>query len=210
MDERRLSDLLRAAAEDAPPAGFDQHDVVAESRRVTHRRRVVAGAAAAVLGVVVAGGIVAGVLTGARGPTGSTAAAPASAPTADQRGAEQGGAAEQAAPGLPPSASCPVDEALAADVAAVYPPAAGRPVRPVPLPCPPGTRAVQVSLPDGELRVVVGPPERVAELPAGPDSALARTPSRWLVIASAIRTPDGPGPDPATLASIANAVAARN
>jgi hypothetical protein len=94
-DDDRLSELFRAAAADtAPPPGFDHQDVLAASRRITARRRsaVVGGALAvcAVLGV--------GVLAWPGEPTASTVAA-ADSDTAAKRVAP--------APGLDPAPAAP-------------------------------------------------------------------------------------------------------
>jgi hypothetical protein len=47
MDEKRLSELLKDAVSDAPPATFDHSDVTSESerQRIRHRNGVVAGSA---------------------------------------------------------------------------------------------------------------------------------------------------------------------
>jgi len=93
-DDDRLSELFRAAAADtAPPPGFDHQDVLAASRRITARRRsaLVGGALAvcAVLGV--------GVLAWPGEQTASTVAA------ADSDAAERAAPA----PGLDPVPAAP-------------------------------------------------------------------------------------------------------
>lgn len=60
MDERRLAELFRDAAGDAPPASFDEHDVATESRRVTRRRRSMLAGGSGVAVVALAAGLLLG------------------------------------------------------------------------------------------------------------------------------------------------------
>jgi len=182
MDERRLTELFReaadSAADSAPPPRFDHSDVLAGSRRAQQRtRRLQTGAiAVAVLAMATAGVVSAGVLrTGA--PTtlaGPTVAGPAPAPTEGAPGAEAApqpfGA--QSAPAGPRAAapdgaapfdtekraasgSCGVADAeLFAQLADVLPAVRGASPRPLSddVYCPRGGRGVEVDVTDGGAR----------------------------------------------------------
>lgn len=60
MKERELEELFRDAADTAPPATFDEQDVVRGSRRVTARRRMAAAGGSLVAAGVLAVGVGAG------------------------------------------------------------------------------------------------------------------------------------------------------
>lgn len=62
MDERRLAELFRDAAGDAPPASFDEHDVAERARRVTRRRRSMLAGGSGLAVVVLAVGLLLGPL----------------------------------------------------------------------------------------------------------------------------------------------------
>lgn len=59
MDERKLADLFRDAAHEAPPASFDAGDVRTASRKATLRRRNSIAAGTALVFVLGLGGVVA-------------------------------------------------------------------------------------------------------------------------------------------------------
>jgi hypothetical protein len=59
MDEQKLADLFRDAAQDAPPASFDAGDVRTASRRATLRRRTSIAAGTTLVVVLGLGGVVA-------------------------------------------------------------------------------------------------------------------------------------------------------
>jgi hypothetical protein len=68
VDERKLEELFRDAASAAPPASFDEQDVLRGSRRVTARRRMaVAGGSLAAVAVLAGVGVGTGVLGGLGG-----------------------------------------------------------------------------------------------------------------------------------------------
>ncbi|WP_434452220.1 hypothetical protein [Lentzea sp. E54] len=60
MDERKLADLFRDAAHDAPPASFDAGDVRTASLRATRRRRNSIAAGTTLVVVLGFGGVLAG------------------------------------------------------------------------------------------------------------------------------------------------------
>jgi hypothetical protein len=62
VDERKLEELFRDAVTTAPPATFDEQDVIRGSRRVTARRRLAAVGGSLVVTTLLVGGI--GVGTG--------------------------------------------------------------------------------------------------------------------------------------------------
>ncbi|MBW4715668.1 hypothetical protein [Saccharothrix obliqua] len=66
MDERKLAELFRTAADDVPPASFDVGDVVAESGRAAARRRTRAALGSALAAVLVFGGFFAYANVGTR------------------------------------------------------------------------------------------------------------------------------------------------
>ncbi|WP_028927373.1 hypothetical protein [Pseudonocardia acaciae] len=113
MDERRLAELFRDAADDAagqaPPATFDHADVLAGSRRAhqRHQRRVAGGVAVAAVAVAAVGLAGAGVFGSSTG-TSSTLAGPAPASAPDRPGfapdARSARPLEAAPPGAPQAA----------------------------------------------------------------------------------------------------------
>lgn len=89
MDERKIAELFRAAAADAPPASFDEHTVAGASRRITARRRKTLAGGAVVAGVAVVVGLV--VSLGGIGHTGgSTSAGPLAAASGQNGGMTAG------------------------------------------------------------------------------------------------------------------------
>lgn len=169
MDERRLAELFREAADDAPPSSFGADDVAAAARRATARRRArVAGGSLLGVGVLLSGLTVGGVLAGspehapARQPVEPPAPAPSlqAAPRAAGPGGPAGGVAEPGA-GSTASGCGHAAPEVAAALVAELPPAAGRPPFPVPEQCPPGARGAAVGVADGPVTgsifVLVGP-----------------------------------------------------
>lgn len=77
MDERKLAELFRDAAHDAPPASFNEHDVVASAHRARARARATMLTGSTLAVVVLAGGAAVGVSLW--GSTDQTANAPAAA-----------------------------------------------------------------------------------------------------------------------------------
>lgn len=185
MDEQRLADALRGAAEETPAPSFDHADVVRASRRITARRRsALAGGAMAVL--VAAGvGFVALPGGGSGGPASS--AAPALGAPEPAPGAEAGARADapadadaapaprQQAPGPPAAARSAAppplgpgdpatcanrqDPVLRAIVEEVLPEVVGAPEAPTTMECRPGgERGVAVEVSGGVLSVEYLPP----------------------------------------------------
>ncbi len=194
MDEQRLGQAFRDAAEELPPASFGHDDVVAASRRATTRRRgMLAGGT--LLGVaVVAGGLVAGGLVAGDQDL-PTAADAALAPGG--READAGKLSTLDAP------RCgPIDAELVADLTAVLAhrgSAVSGPASAVPEPCPAGSRAAAVPVTGGVLYVLLVPlvePEP-AQL-ARPDGArvysVTLADGRTLAVLSMPETPGQPAP----------------
>ncbi|WP_086827681.1 hypothetical protein [Allokutzneria sp. NRRL B-24872] len=88
MDERKLADLFRDAVREAPPASFDEQDVLGASKLATarHRMRVATGSAFGV--VVLAGVAVFGANALSPGPDGGSVTA---AQNSSEYGATDGG-----------------------------------------------------------------------------------------------------------------------
>ena len=169
MDERRLAELFREAADDAPPPSFGADDVAAASRLATARRRArVAGGSLLGVGVLLGGLTVGGVLAGSpeQAPVRQPAEPPSPAPSLQSgpRAAGPGGLADGVAePGAGSSASgCGLAAPeVASALVAELPLAAGRPPFPVPEQCPPGARGAGIGVADGPVTgsifVLVGP-----------------------------------------------------
>lgn len=169
MDERRLAELFREAADDAPPSSFGADDVAAASRQTAARRRArIAGGSLLSVGVLLGGLTVGGVLAGspeeAPAPQPVEPPFPGPSPQAAPRQAVPGGLADGVAePGAGSIAGgCgPAAPEVAAALVAELPPAAGRPPFPVPEQCPPGARGAAVGVADGPVTgsvfVLVGP-----------------------------------------------------
>jgi hypothetical protein len=88
VDERKVADLFRAAAGDAPPASFDEHDVAAASRRATQRRRSMLAGGGGLAVVIVAFVVLLG--TGVFGHTLRGGTPTAASAQSGQRGAPFG------------------------------------------------------------------------------------------------------------------------
>ncbi|APU17856.1 MULTISPECIES: hypothetical protein [Actinoalloteichus] len=179
MDEKKLSGLFHDAVGDAPPASFDEQDVVRTSHRVTVRRRMTA-AGGSVLGVaVLTGGLVlGGLLPGFDGPGPSGDLAQTEAPSEDQRSpsvmvqplpessqesgptASEGSPMSSAETGFQDGCG-EVDPVLADLLAQELPETADETPQPAALNCLPGARAVSVEVQDdsgiGVLSVVLAP-----------------------------------------------------
>lgn len=152
MDDRQLEALFRDAASTAPPASFDEQDVIAGSRRVTARRRVAfAGGSVAAAAVLVGGiGVGTGGFTG--GDTTAQSAPPPSVSTL--RSAEK----PPTVLGLPQARSeCgPPDQALARALAGQLPDVG--PSSPVPaMGCAPGSRSAAYVIQGGRVSAVLSP-----------------------------------------------------
>ncbi|ASO23016.1 hypothetical protein FHR81_003678 [Actinoalloteichus hoggarensis] len=178
MDEKKLSGLFQDAVGDAPPASFDEQDIVRTSHRVTVRRRM-AAAGGSVLGVaVLTGGLVwGGLLPGFDGP------GPAGQLAQEESGEEDPRTpsvmvqplpgADSSAPdtGAEPPISrvepafqqgCgEADPMLAGLLAQELPAVADETPRPADLDCLPGARGVSVEVQDdsgiGVLSIVLAP-----------------------------------------------------
>lgn len=170
-DDDRLAKLFRdAAADPAPPPGFDRGDVLAASRRITTRRRSVVMGGAVALFAVVGVGVVIGAPGGSQG---ASSAAPAAS------------AAAESAPGDAALQAQPVPERQAGASAALpdgTPRAGEVPGAAASEGAPPGG-AGDCALPDPGLRVLVEqvlpevagapgvPPEVVGSIWPGPARA---------------------------------------
>ena len=166
MDERRLAELFREAADDAPPSSFGAEDAAEASRRATARRRAqVAGGSLLGVGVLLAGLTVGGVLAGSpeQPPARQPIEPPSPLQVAPREAVPRGPADGVAEPGAGSTASgCGLAAPeVAAALAAELPLAAGRPPFPVPEQCPPGARGAGIGVADGHVTgsifVLVGP-----------------------------------------------------
>src|SRR4051794_29639383 len=172
-DDDRLAAAFRAAVQDTPEAGFDHDDVVAASRRLgrRHRMLVTGGVAAAV--IALAGGVTTGVVLTRDGDTVTSAAAPAperagpgsAADAAAPRAAAAPSESPSGAPLGPASGDCvdPQDPELRALVDEALPELAGATPAPTTMICRPGGgREVNLDVTDGALTglftVVYTPP----------------------------------------------------
>lgn len=187
MDERQLAELFRAAAGQAPPASFDEHDVATASRKVTQRRRTVLAGGGGLAIVLLAVGLVFAVGGFGHTLSGGGTAAVAEAPNGTSGGRAQGHTVgpELAGPGVTrrePSfpttsplqgggaggeaghgagsthAGCgPTDGELAVALASELP-SVGAPVAaPVALVCPSGARSAAYAVPGGHVTAVLVP-----------------------------------------------------
>jgi hypothetical protein len=213
MDEQRLGDLFRTAAEEAartaPPPTFDHGDVVTGSRRLARRQRVVVGGAVAAFAAVVLVGAGAALVrmpgeetpalaqpqptysspeAGAAGdPAGSAAAAPvapdASGP-ADRDAGPQAAPAPLAKSAVPGGPGCAEpDIRVFAQLASALPGA--RSTRPYAVPggCPAGGVGVALDVADNSVVGGARGTLYVVVVPAGVDPA---TPADDLGTASAV------------------------
>lgn len=108
MDDKQLTDLFRAAADDAgaaaPPPTFDHDDVLAGSNRMARRQRATVAVAVAAMAVISIGAVFSGVF---RGPSQTSALAerpPADQSTAAGNAPSDGIAPGAAVPGIAPAA----------------------------------------------------------------------------------------------------------
>lgn len=215
--EQELVDLLRTSAPgQLPPAGFDHPSVLAASRRVGQRRRLVAGGVTAV-GVLLASGAVAVLSRGPGQETVASSAGTASSTTAAHVPAE--GIAPPSAQPLPtPGASglgpmllgsrpCgPVDRTVHAALVRVFPELAAQPPFAVDQPCPPGATGVGVVLASaGRVEVLVGP---VAAPSSGPTGTASTADGRTVTVVPVPAAGSPTGLDVATLDDVARRVAA--
>lgn len=205
MDEQELGALFQQAARGAaPPASFDEHDVIRGARRVTARRRVLAGGGSLVAAALVVGGVEMGGLQ----PDRSTVASPpAAAPQAPQLAPQTGGGASIESHGGVGTLSAPTgagggcgpaDPAVVAAVTRQLPEAGRVPPHPA-ADCPPGSRAAAFQVHDasgrGQLTVVLEPassgeqPRADSPGPGGSTQAADRTRSGHVLV---VRTrPEG-------------------
>jgi hypothetical protein len=189
VDEQKLSELFKTAAGDAPPASFDEQDVLNRSRQVTTRRRSMIAGGGGLAVVVVAAGLVfgTGVLGHSAGGGQAAASAPASgkAPfqhslagpeavtpsggfptTSPVQGGGSAGGVGPGADGTLPGCG-PADAKLAVALASELPSAGATPDKQVATPtvfeCPPGGRAATYAVHAGSVTGTV----TVALVPRG-------------------------------------------
>jgi hypothetical protein len=101
VDEQQLAEMFRAAAADAPPATFDEHDVASASRRITARHRSLVTGGSALAGVVLVVGLVVGFLGVGHTGGGSSSAASAPAAGVDPGSGSSSSGMDRARPMLP-------------------------------------------------------------------------------------------------------------
>lgn len=179
MDERKLEALFQETVQAAPPASFDEKDVIRGARRVTARRRMAAAGGSLVAATVLAGGISVG--TGLVGSDdGQVLSAPPPAQTqqgpqiqADPPSPRTGGPAVLSERGG--SGDCGPPDAKLAEALAGTLPEAGGPIAAVGE-CPSGARSAGFVLRDGQSAGSVS----VILSPAGtPPPEQARPESSW-------------------------------
>ncbi|MDN5857413.1 MAG: hypothetical protein L0H84_02215 [Pseudonocardia sp.] len=216
-DSEILVSLMRtaASARDAPPAAFGHAEVVATSRRITHRRRMLVAGAAGL--VVIAGLGTTAVLPIVNRDAASSTVAGAPVPSAapDRAPAAAGEAPTapgrfESAPAAPPEQASPgdcgtqQDPELRALVFEVFPQVAGAAAAPVTQSCRgPGERAVHLQVSDGDatgILTVVSTP-RNGSPPRG--DASAPTASGGRVTVSVRSTGGGPAPFADDMGSLA-------
>jgi hypothetical protein len=179
VDDQRLSELFRVAVGDAPPASFDEKDIVAASHRVTDRRRSLLLGGGGLVVVLLALGLLLGTgllrHTVGSGVSGANAVAGGPTPLSTGRGPEA------AVPGLIQSfpwstsvqggvgtgkvgtadgthAGCgPVDGDLAVALAGELPSAGAQVPVPTSVRCPAGSRSAAVTVPGGVVIAVLVP-----------------------------------------------------
>lgn len=185
MDDQQLSELFQAAAQEVPPASFDEHDVASASRRVTVRRRSVLAGGSGLVVVVLAVGLLLG--TGVLGHTvgnGGASAASAGVAEGPSHSSLPFGRLAEPAPGdhgqqdFPESspmqggvgtgrvghgadsthAGCgPADGELAVALASELPSAGAQVPIPAEVTCPPNSRSAAVAVPHGVAVAVLVP-----------------------------------------------------
>ena len=149
-DDEKLAAAFRAAAQDAPEAGFGRDDVLAGSRRIAKRNRMLLTGGIAAAAIVLAGGVTAGLVLSRDTGSVTSAAAPARDSSAGSAG---GGLVPEAGPSVPNSGGgCanPQDPALRQLVNAALPALASAGEAPTTMLCRVGGgREVHLEVTDG-------------------------------------------------------------
>lgn len=215
QDDDTIAALFRDAAADAPPAGFGHDQVLADSRRITARRRSALIGAAAALVVVAGAAIGIGVVRTEQ--TADSAAMPTSASAESAPGSAadtlEGGPAAAARTPLGPSPSeCGggQDPDLRALVDAALPEVAGAPEAATTQQCrPAGERRTSLEVVDagatGLLNVIYLPPGSIPAVPEG--TVLRTTASGGSVLVSARGEQGGEVPFADDVEALADALA---
>ncbi|QUH05477.1 hypothetical protein HUO13_36045 [Saccharopolyspora erythraea] len=171
MDERKLEELFREAVPSAPPASFDEGDVVRGSRRITARRRMAAagGGVAAAAVLFVGAGFGTGLFT--PGDQDTVASLRESGPQPPAQPAPTNGPIVMNDPGTRSSCGAP-DARLADALAGALPEAAGRAAVPASGSCPSGSQSAAFELTEGastgNVSVIVSPASSVGAEQAKP------------------------------------------
>lgn len=158
MKERELEELFRDAARAAPPASFDEQDVVRGSRRVTARRRMAAAGGSLAAVAVLAGGIGTGAglftpeVSTQAGPTqervetGQGQPPPAGRDQSPRAGEYNSGPSVLGVPKAAKSGCGPADQELAAALARQLPEVTPARTAMPANDCPPGSRTASFQL----------------------------------------------------------------
>ena len=213
MDEQKLQELFRDAASAAPPASFEEQDIVRGSRRVTARRRMAAAGGSVVAAAVIIGGV--GVGTGTFN-TGTPVAAPPATVKPRTPETKPGGPWVMTVPSGGQECAAP-DADLARALAAELPDAAGStPVAATG--CPPESRSAAFSLRDGRVTAMVSPvgtvpPDQMrpgeTQRPDGTKQFMVKAHSGRIVLVSSHGNGASAPPHGDRLSAIAQAIADR-
>jgi hypothetical protein len=218
VDERKIEELFRDAAQGAPPPSFDEHDVIRASRRVTARRRIAAASGSLVAAAVLVGGI--GFGTGVFGGTGGSQVA--SAPDSHSPSAQdKSGPSIMSEPDSRRGQCAAPDEQLASALVEKVPEAGKTTPVPARGGCPSGSRnaafAVREGASAGTVAVVLSPAGTVPPEQLGvsqrPDGARqVSEEARSGKVLTVVSDPDADSPGPPygdRLIAIAGDLAAR-
>ncbi|CAM06318.1 hypothetical protein A8924_0145 [Saccharopolyspora erythraea NRRL 2338] len=172
MDERKLEELFREAVPSAPPASFDEGDVVRGSRRITARRRMAAAGGGVAAAAVLFAGVGFGTGLFTPGEQNTVASLRESDPKPPAQPAPPtNGPIVMSDPGTRSACGAP-DAWLADALVGALPEAAGRAAVSASGPCPSGSRSAAFELAEGastgNVSVIVSPASSVGAEQAEP------------------------------------------
>lgn len=185
MKERDLEEFFREAADNAPPATFDQQDIARGARRVTARRRMAAVGGSLVAAGLLVGGV--GLGSGWFGSDAGTQAEPSISRPAVPGGGEpnpraggENGPSVLSGPGAGAGGGCgPPDQQLAERLAGQLPSLSEVSMPVAAKKCPPGADTASYRLTQGEtkgnvtaiLAPVSASPNPSGEIKRGPNGS---------------------------------------